>query len=161
MNRRPTRVATGRPDGALDDVYKLALAKAEPRIKVSENLAKITLPGRKQVHRYFDSNGMLFGADGIACADEPAPERLIHLFDDHKSMRCQGVRSESLLEPMMKRGRRVAEPRSVVEDVRSHCAQCLALLPPECRWFESPHIYKVGISEQLQKMRDELRSKYV
>lgn len=55
-------------------VYKFALAEHEPRIKVSENIIKITLPGRKQVHRYFDSNGMLFGADGIACVDGAAPE---------------------------------------------------------------------------------------
>lgn len=65
-------------------------------------------------------------------------------------MRCQGVRSESLLEPMMQSGR-------LVEDIRSHCAQCLALLPPEYRRFESPHIYKVGISARLQKLRDDLR----
>lgn len=146
MNRRSTRVATGRPDGALDGVYKLAPAEHEPRIKVSENLAKITLPSSKQVHRYIDSSGMLFGADGIAGADEPAPERLIYPLDDHKSMRCQGVRSESLLEPMMKSSSRVAEPRSA-EHIRSHCAKRLALLPPEYRRFENPHVYKVGISE--------------
>ena len=74
-------------------------------------------------------------------------------------MRCQGIRSEPLLEPMMKNGRRVAE-RCSVEDIRSHCAQRLALLPPEYRRFENPHIYKVGISESLQRLRDDLRRKH-
>ncbi len=154
-----TSLATGHPDGALDGVYKLAMAEGEPRIKVSENLVKITLPGRKQVHRYFDSDGMMFGTDGIACADEPAPEHLIHPFEEHKSVRCQGIRSEPLLEPVMRSGERVND-RLSVDDIRSYCAQRLALLPSEYQRFENPHIYKVGISEPLQTLRDGLRRKH-
>ena len=154
-----TSVATGSPDSALDGVYKLALAGGEPRIKVSENRDKITLPGRKQVHRYFDSDGMMFGADGITLADEAPPQRLIHPFDDQKSMGSEGIRSEPLLEPVMQGGARIGARRSI-EDIRSHCAQRLALLPPEYRRFENPHIYKVGISESLQRLRDDLRRKH-
>ncbi len=154
-----TSLATGRPDGALDGVYKLALADGEPRIKVSENIDKITLPGRKQVYRYFGSDGMLVGTDGIAGADEAAPQRLIHPFDEHKEMSLRGVASEPLLEPVMKSGRRTAE-RYSVEAIRAYCAQCLTSLPPEYQRFENPHIYKVGISESLQKLRNDLRSKH-
>lgn len=154
-----TSLATGQPDGALDGVYKLAMAEDEPRIKISESLVKITLPGRKQVHRYFDTDGTMFGTDGIACADETAPERLIHPFEEHKSMRCQGIRSEPLLEPMMRSGERVNDRRTIA-DIRSYCAQRLALLPPEYQRFENPHIYKVGISEPLQTLRDGLRRKH-
>lgn len=154
-----TSLATGRPDGALDGVYKLAVADGEPRIKVSENIAKVTLPGRKKIYRYFDDAGMLFGLDGIACADEAAPGRLIHPLDDRKSTRCRGIRGESLLAPVMQHGARVAERHSV-EAIRSYCAQRLALLPAEYRRFENPHVYKVGISESLQKLRDDLRREH-
>jgi nicotinate phosphoribosyltransferase len=154
-----TSVVTGSPDSALDGVYKLALADGEPRIKVSEHRAKITLPGRKQVYRYFATDGMMLGADGIALADEGTPDRLTHPFDDHKSMRTHEFSSEPMLQPVMQGGVRVA-PRRNVHDIRSYCAERLALLPPEYRRFENPHIYKVGISEPLRQLRDDLRRKH-
>ena len=46
-----TSLVTGPPDAALDGVYKLAYANGKPRIKLSENLQKITLPHKKQVYR--------------------------------------------------------------------------------------------------------------
>ena len=52
-----TSLVTGNPDASLDGVYKLAFADGKPRIKISENVNKITLPHRKQVFRITDDEG--------------------------------------------------------------------------------------------------------
>ncbi|MDZ7681121.1 MAG: hypothetical protein U5J63_05245 [Fodinibius sp.] len=48
-----TRLVTGHNTPALDGVYKLAAINDQPKLKLSENIEKITLPGRKKVYRYF------------------------------------------------------------------------------------------------------------
>ncbi len=154
-----TSLVTGQPDGALDGVYKLAFAGEEPRIKISENITKVTLPGRKQIHRFFNGEGMFYGADAVAVSDEAAPELLIHPFEEHKTMQCEGLRSEPLLELVMEQGRPTRESRSI-EEIKAYAAERLELLPPEYKRFENPHIYKIGISEKLQTMRNDLRAKY-
>ena len=151
-----TSIVTGEPDAALDGVYKLAMAHGEPRIKLSENLGKTTLPGTKQVHRYFAADGRFFGIDGIAGSAEPVPARLIHPFESHKSMNSAGLASEPLLHPVMQDGRRTTAARSI-DTIRTHAAKRLALLPPEYLRFENPHGYKVGISEPLHALREQLR----
>ena len=151
-----TSLVTGHPDGALDGVYKLASAEGEPRIKLSENLIKVTLPGRKQTHRYFDRDGRFAGVDGVALDDEPPPERLTHPFEEHKSLSCRGMRSEPLLAPVMDDGELVDAPRSV-DAIKAYAAERLELLPPEYRRFENPHIYKVGLSDKLRDLRNDLR----
>lgn len=150
-----TSVVTGHPDAALDGVYKLACAQQEPRIKVSDNLLKVTLPGRKQVYRFFGNDGLFHGIDGVALTDDEVPARLIHPFEAHKSMSCINLGSEPLLQPVMKQGQRIAAPRSI-NQIRNYASDRLALLPPEYRRFENPHTYKVGISEPLHALRERL-----
>ena len=154
-----TSLVTGAPDAALDGVYKLAEAGDEARIKVSESLGKTTLPGRKQVHRFSNGDGQFAGIDGVVTLNEAVPARLIHPFEPHKSLTCADLASEPLLQPVMRRGQRVAAGRSV-EDIRTFAAGRLALLPPEYRRFENPHTYKIGISETLHRERETLRQRY-
>lgn len=151
-----TSVVTGQPDAALDGVYKLAVAHGEPRIKISESLAKTTLPGRKQVHRYIAGDGQFLGVDGIAAQDEAAPVRLVHPLEEHKSMRTAGIASEPLLRPVMTGGRRVGAPPPLAE-AKARAAARLVRLPAEYLRFENPHGYKVGISEALHAQRERLR----
>ncbi|HMN05129.1 MAG TPA: nicotinate phosphoribosyltransferase [Flavobacteriales bacterium] len=155
-----TSLVTGAPDGALDGVYKLAMAQGEPRIKMSESIAKTTLPGRKQVHRFINGQGLFAGMDGIATTDEEPPARIIHPFEPHKSMATAGLESEPLLHPMMVDGKRTAAPISL-EKIKAFAAERLALLPPEYLRFENPHVYKVGISEHLHQQREALRKEHV
>ncbi|MGE0582053.1 MAG: nicotinate phosphoribosyltransferase [Steroidobacteraceae bacterium] len=151
-----TSVVTGQPDAALDGVYKLAVAHDAPRIKISENLAKTTLPGRKQVHRFLGDDGQFLGLDGIAGQEEPAPGRLLHPFEEHKSMHTAGIASEPLLHAAMTGGRRT-RPAPPLAQVKARAATRLAQLPPEYLRFENPHGYKVGISESLHGLRESLR----
>ena len=151
-----TSLATGQPDAALDGVYKLAAAHGEPRIKVSESLAKTTLPGPKQVHRFLAPDGGFHGVDGVVLEGESPPRALIHPFEPHKTTRLPELASEPLLMPVLHEGRRLHAPRSVME-IRAHAAARRALLPPEYRRFENPHVWKVGLSHALHGLREDLR----
>jgi nicotinate phosphoribosyltransferase len=153
-----TRLATGAPDGALDGVYKLAEAGGEPRLKLSENLAKTTLPGRKKIIRHRDENGA-FEADAIALEEEPSVPRMVHPFEPEKSLRLEELRKETLLVKVMENGRKLLVPESV-DQIAAYARERLASLPDEHKRFENPHIYKVGLSERLAGLRNDLVRRY-
>ncbi len=150
-----TSLATGAPDAALDGVYKLAAIHGSPRIKLSETIKKVTLPDRKQVFRLFDDQGQFFGADAVALEGEQAPSVMIDPFEPQKSLTLEGCRAEPQLRPVMKNGERIGEAASL-EQVAANCRERLALLPNEYKRFDNPHIYKVGISQDLHDLRTRL-----
>src|SRR6185437_14372576 len=69
-----TNLVVGKPDAALDGVYKLVMSNHTPRIKLSEILSKVTLPYKKQVYRILDSKGSFTGADVITLFEEQVPQ---------------------------------------------------------------------------------------
>ncbi len=155
-----TTLVTGQPDAALGGVYKLVMANGKPRIKISENIRKTTLPGNKQVYRLLEEDGTFLGADAVAQYEEGFPSRITDPYDDRKYMACNTYDKEALLQPVMKAG----EILNLIEDVTTiqrYAAQRLAQLPPEYKRFENPHIYKVGISDKTLEIRHQLREKYL
>jgi len=154
-----TSLVTGRPDAALDGVYKLVHLEGLPRIKISETLTKITIPHRKQVYRLADAKGLWIGADVIALSDENRITTMHHPFDPDKSMPLDNYRMEALLNPVMEKGRRVS-PTFQTSEIAAFSRERLAKLPPEYRRFENPHTYKVGISDNLKRERDKLIRKH-
>src|SRR5690606_7975313 len=144
-----TSVVAGPPDAALDGVYKLAFANGQPRIKLSENLTKITLPHKKQVYRLFNGHDNFYGADAVALHDEPPIERMYHPYDPDKSMSTKGFRFEPLLSCVMESGE-ISRPLPSLSEISRWCMDRLARLPPEYKRFENPHLYKVGISGPLR-----------
>jgi len=158
-----TRLVTGVPDAALDGVYKLSMSDGRPRIKLSENLAKLTLPGIKQVKRMFDPNGLFYGADVIALdgefpGNEPVPV-MYHPMEPGKSLPIGELRQEPLLRMVMKDGKRLG-PAPAVAEIAAYASSRLGLLPAEYRRFENPHLYKVGLSKALLRMRDTVRAEH-
>lgn len=154
-----TSLVTGKPDAALDGVYKLAFANGKPRIKLSETTAKITLPAKKQVHRIYDSQNNWLGADMVSLWEEFEIGEMHHPFDIHKHISFKDYKSEALLHPVMENGRRVKAPKSVVE-IAEFSRSRVAQLPEEYKRFENPHIYKVGLSSQLNDLRNDLINSY-
>lgn len=150
-----TSLVTGHPDGALDGVYKLVSFGDKPRIKVSDNLIKTTLPGKKQVYRICNSNGLWLGADVIALEHEKCVDRMYHPFDIHKNMDVKGCNAHPLLGKVMENGKRLY-PNKSLHEISLYSKQRLELLPLEYKRFVHPHIYKVGISEELKGLRDAL-----
>lgn len=153
-----TKLVTGVPDAALDGVYKLSVFDGQPRMKLSDNLTKTTLPGRKQVARFQDGQG-LFMADAIQLADEPLPERMFHPVEPGKSLDLRSYQDEPLLEQVMAGGRRLKDV-AAVEEIAAFARQRLKQLPPEHKRFEYPHVYKVGLSQRLLNLRNELMESY-
>ncbi len=154
-----TSLVTAQPDAALDGVFKLAEANHQPRIKISENIKKTTLPGRKQVYRMFAKNGFFAGTDAIAQVEEGTPRRISSPFDAHKSKSCEGLRATSLLQPVMTAGK-IIELETNINKIKTYAQQRLALLPDAYKRFENPHIYKVGISDKTREIRAQLRKKH-
>ncbi|HLE32303.1 MAG TPA: nicotinate phosphoribosyltransferase [Bacteroidota bacterium] len=148
-----TRLVTGQNSSALDGVYKLSDADGKPRLKFSENFAKITLPGRKTVLRYFDSDGMFY-ADGVILEGEKNVETIYHPFFPENRSNVRGLKSEGILLKVMEGGKRLAE--WTIEDSSSTVRKRLAALSPEHKRFENPHVYKVGISGGLLELRSTL-----
>lgn len=156
-----TNLAVGAPDAALDGVYKLAFANGKPRIKLSENLNKITLPGKKQVYRLLNGKGDFWGADIVALADEKRRhlDRMFHPFEPEKSMPTKDHQKEPLLHKVMEQGKPLSSPKTLKEIMDYHQKR-LQQLPPEYKRFENPHTYKIGLSLELINQRDDLRKKY-
>lgn len=153
-----TSMITGKPDAALDGVYKLAYVEDNPVLKISDNLQKTTLPGRKKILRYFDREG-LFYADAVVLDDETDPDRMINPFEKHKSLSLEGMKCEELYHVAMKNGE-ILTREETPSEINKRLKTRLNLLPEEHQRFDFPHIYKVGISEKLLKMRDVLLLKH-
>jgi nicotinate phosphoribosyltransferase len=153
-----TSLATGQPDAALDGVYKLSAINDEPKIKLSENITKVTLPGRKQVYRFTDETGC-FAADAIALAEDAVPDKMIHPFDVEKSKDLDIKMAEPLLKKIMEDGKSLLKNQEP-KDVAAYVQKRMQQLPDEHKRFNNPHIYKIGISEPLHQLRSDLRKKY-
>ncbi|HEY0897538.1 MAG TPA: nicotinate phosphoribosyltransferase [Sphingobacteriaceae bacterium] len=150
-----TSMVIGRPDAALDGVYKLAFSDGKPRIKVSETAGKTTLPHKKQVYRIKNSTGQCIGADVISLPDEHDVPVMFHPMDPLKSLPLKGFIQEPLLMTVFEAGRRTA-PARPLEEIAEYSQNRLNELPAEYKRFENPHLYKIGISETLKHERDRL-----
>jgi len=148
-----TRLVTAEGSGALDGVYKLCESGGQPRLKVSDNLAKATLPGAKKLVRYADADGA-FVADGILLTNEKAVSTIYHPTQTAQKSRVSHLLPENLLYKMMEKGRTLA--RWTAADAAATARKRLGSLPPEHKRFENPHVYKVGLSRALTDLRRDL-----
>ena len=152
-----TSLLTGQDTPALDGVYKLSHYDGKPRLKISENTAKTSLPGVKKIVRYTDPDGFFYG-DGILLEDEKATEYIYHpLFPDQKS-RVAHCYPESILYKVMEEGKTLTH--LTVKEAAAYAKERLTKLSPERKRFENPHTYKVGTSQRLMNLRTRLISEH-
>ncbi|MDN3595804.1 nicotinate phosphoribosyltransferase [Zunongwangia endophytica] len=156
-----TNLVIGKPDAALDGVYKLTFSDGQPRIKISESLIKTTLPHRKQVYRMKDSHGECAGIDMIAMENETETNisKVFHPSEPYKFLDVSAYKKEALLKPVMEDGKMTIKRRTLTE-IAEYSKSRLAELPLEYKRFNNPHIYKVSISEKLKEERDRLISEH-
>ncbi len=152
-----TRLVTGQDSPALDGVYKLASVNDKPKLKISENIEKITLPGRKKVIRYSGDDGTFYG-DGIVLAEEENVETIYHPHYPAKHATVTSFNAEYLLHNVMRDGELTIDIPTPKESAL-YAQQRLSKLIPEHKRFDNPHIYKVGISKKLMDLRDNLTKK--
>jgi nicotinate phosphoribosyltransferase len=150
-----TRLATAHDDPALGGVYKLAAIR-DPggpwveRIKLSEQSAKISVPGRLQIRRFEDASGM--HADLIYALDAPGEGR--ELVDPNDPLRTRKVEGpwRDLLQPVLVGGRRVA-PVESLETIRERAQAALRQLKPAAKRLLNPDLYPVGLERSLHERR--------
>lgn len=160
-----TRLVTSYKEASLPGVYKLAAIEEHgrwsPRLKVSERGTKATLPGLKQVWRLMNRDGWWEG-DLIAQEDEeislPDPGLVgYHPLIEYEKKAYEEVEAaEPVLQLMIQAGRLVRELPGL-QEVRRRTKQQLELLHPTSRRLLNPHIYKVSITEETLRLRQQLR----
>ncbi len=158
-----TQLVTAYDQPALGGVYKLAaLRKPDDSgwdftIKLSEQLAKTSIPGILQVRRYESEKGQP-RADMLYNVAEPLPERLT-IIDPLDATRRRSVRPEAayreLLEPIFRRGKLVHQ-LPTLEESRARAHREVLSLDPSIRRFLNPHVYPVGLEESLNTFRTSL-----
>lgn len=149
-----TSLVIGREDAALDGVYKLSKFDGKPKIKISENIEKVLVPDVKEVYRYYNGEKMFY-ADAVMGVNESDIDLMIHPHQSVKRLSLKGLKKEALMNCVMKEGVMVTEKYTPYQ-IAEYATQRLQLLPDEHKRFEYPHIYKVGFSPSLLKVRDEL-----
>ncbi|MDR2108962.1 MAG: nicotinate phosphoribosyltransferase [Coriobacteriales bacterium] len=157
-----TRLACAYDQPSLGGVYKMsALRDADsgsawqPRLKISAQLRKSTLPGILQVRRYFNSNNIMVGDMIYDETDADADHRIIDPFDELRQKDLRDNRYQLLLQPLVRDGRPVADLPSAI-DAQANTRANLAALDASNKRLLNPHSYPVGLSQPLHDTRDRL-----
>ncbi|TKG96064.1 nicotinate phosphoribosyltransferase [Puteibacter caeruleilacunae] len=151
-----TEMVTAKPEAALDGVYKLVSIAGSPRMKISENIEKVTLPGTKTLTRYYDKEGLFF-RDAIHLAGENHIQTIYHPHESGKFTKVSDLHGENLHSKVFENGTILASSKTLTE-IHQYLQSRAALLPEEVKRFTNPHIYKVGISEELLNLRNSIRN---
>lgn len=159
------RLITSKNSPVFDGVYKLAAVEKNniiiPKIKISENVEKITNPHFKKVYRLISNDTNKAIADLITVYDEKAPEGPIEIFDPEVTWKRQMVDNyhvQELLVQVVKDGEVIYETPSM-KDIQEYCKSQVKELWDEVKRFENPHNYYVDLSQKLWDIKDDLLKK--
>lgn len=155
------RLITSSSSPVFGGVYKLAAVEKDgqmvPRIKLSENVSKITTPGSKKVYRLFDKETGKAAADVITLDDEVIDDsRPYELFDPNftwKRKIIENYEARELLVKAFDKGKCVYE-LPTVEEIKAYCKEQVDTLWEEVTRFENPHNYYVDLSRKLWDLKD-------
>jgi nicotinate phosphoribosyltransferase len=153
-----TSLVTGKDGGALDGVYKLSEVSHQPTMKLSDNISKITLPGKKKIYRFMDVDQNCFFADGIELHNSHIPQIIYHPQQPDKNTPVNHLKYEENVKRVMENGETILNKLSV-DKISGYVQHRLKQLPEECKRFENPHIYKVGIGRDLLNLRNKVKVK--
>ncbi len=158
------RLITSKSEPVFGGVYKLAAIEDGqgniiPKIKISENPAKITNPHFKKVYRIFENESGKAIADLICVHDEVVdPSQPLELFDPEATWKRKTVTdytAKELLVPIFRGGEKVYESPDI-EEMRAYCAAQIDLQWDEVKRFENPHNYYVDLSQKLWDIKQGL-----
>jgi len=161
------RLITASSEAVFGGVYKLAAVEDEdgtivPKIKISENIAKITLPGVKIPWRLYDRETGKAIADVICLnyekIDDTKPYEIFDPVHTWKRKTVTNFIAKKLQIKIMENGAQVYESPKVKE-ISLYRKECVDNLWDEVKRFENPHAYYVDLSEDLWNLRQELLRK--
>lgn len=157
------RLITSKTNPVFGGVYKLVAieknGEVQPRIKISENIQKITTPGVKQIYRIYDAETHKAKADLITLRDETIDESkpltIFHPLYTWKKKVINNFYARPLLIPIYKNGKLVYD-RPLLDEIRSYHQKELDTLWEEYKRFDTPQLYKVDLSQDLWNLRNTL-----
>ena len=158
------RLITSKSNPVFDGVYKLAAVEDKegnivPRIKISENVGKITTPHFKKLYRFFSKENHKAEADLLSVYDEELdftkPFELFDPVDTWKRKVLEDYEVVELLKPIFIKGELVYELPSI-EEIRSYCQKQVESLWDEVKRFENPHNYYVDLTQKLWDIKRQL-----
>lgn len=161
---------TSKNDPVFGGVYKLSAVKNddgvfEPRIKVSENIEKITNPGFKQVWRLYDKETGYAIADVITLREEEIDDtRPYEIFDPVHTWKRKTIKNftaKKLQAEIFRDGECVYKSPSLAEITKYCKDQIENTLWDEVKRFENPHKYYVDLSPKLWKIKNDLLNSYM
>lgn len=157
------RLITSRSEPVFGGVYKLTAVEKDgqiiPKIKLSENVTKITTPDFKELWRFYDNNTGKAIADLITCygeeVDDTKPYTIFDPEHPYKKKTVTDFTAKKLLVQIFDKGECVYESPSATE-IRDFCREQIGTLWSEVTRFENPHEYYVDLSKKLWDKKNDL-----
>jgi len=156
------RLITAKSEPVFGGVYKLSALEKDgvvtPKIKISENVGKITNPGFKTLYRLFDNDSKHAIADVITLDKEPVPAGEYEIFDPMaiwKRKRLDNFTAKNLRVQIFAAGKLVYDLPDI-ETIKQYCKDQVSALWDEMLRFENPQTYYVDLSSDLWAMKHKL-----
>ncbi len=158
------RLITSKSSPVFGGVYKLCAVENPdgsilPKIKVSENVGKITNPGFKKVYRFFNRETGMAEADYICMRDETVddtqPLEICDPAERWKRKVMQNFQAVELQVPVFQNGELVCQ-LPTLREIKTICGYQVSTLWPEVKRFDNPHQYYVDLSPKLMALKDEM-----
>ena len=161
------RLITSKTEPVFGGVYKIVAVEKEgqmiPKIKISNNIEKITNPGSKQVYRLYDRDTQKAIADVITLAHEKIDDTKPYtIFDPEHTWKRKEITNfiaRPLLAPIFLNGQFVYTSPTL-EEIVTYSKEQIEMLWEEVLRFEKPHRYYVDLSKELWTLKTELLEKY-
>ena len=161
------RLITAKSEAVFGGVYKLTAIEDEqgniiPKIKISENVGKITTPHFKKLYRFYGRDTGKAIADYLCVYDETVDDSdKMTIFDPEATWKRKEVyhfEARELLVPIYQKGKLVYK-RPGIEEIKKYCTEQVDTLWDEVKRFENPHRYYVDLSQKLWDTRSALLKK--
>ena len=158
------RMITARSEPVFGGVYKLVAVEDDdgeiiPKIKISENVGKITTPHFKKLYRFYGRDTGKAIADYLCVYDETVDDSgNLEIFDPEATWKRKEVyhfEARELLVQIYKNGKLVYK-RPSMEELRAYCASQVDTLWDEVKRFDNPHRYYVDLSQKLYDIKQSL-----
>ena len=155
------RLITAKSEPVFGGVYKLAAVENEqgeiiPKIKISENVEKITNPHFKKLYRFYGNDTGKAIADYLTVYDETVDDsKDLEIFDPNATWKRKTVynfTAKELMVPIFQGGKLVYDVPTL-EEVRGYCKAQVETLWDEVKRFDNPHDYYVDLSQKLWDMK--------
>ena len=162
------RLITARSEPVFGGVYKLAAVEREdgsiqPKIKISENVGKITNPHFKKLYRFYGNDTGKAIADYLCVYDETVDDsRDMEIFDPEATWKTKTVynfTAKELQVPIFRKGELVYQCPDL-QQIQAYCLEQVDMLWDEVKRFDNPHTYYVDLSQKLWDIKYNLLKKH-